>query len=433
MLLLYSLQLERREREGISVRRIAMCVVAAGALLSGSAQAQVLKITGPWLWMIAPTDAGVGGAASTDKDQLDKASGGKVTEDGVAKNGAKEGDAVGKLKWTLGEISDKGGNNVNDTVTKIGLGAGDVNDHSSYALITIEAANEQKSKTMWVGSDDSIKVWLNGAVVHKNAIDRGADNFQDQFKVDLKKGDNLLLVKVSERGGGWSMFAGIEAAFKAAGKDYDPAKAPKEPSKIEGPWLWMMVPTDGPGGAAATNQDSLALATAKEKVKWDEATVAKEGVEEGDAVGKLTWTAGKIAPVGGDNVNAVMNALKLGAGDINDHSSYAWINVVSPADGKRKLLAGSDDSVKIWINGEVAHVNAVNRGAGNFQDEKEVTLKKGDNSLLVKVSERGGGWSMFVGFDPDGDLKYNLDSKKFRAVEAAGKLPTFWGDLKHAQ
>jgi len=56
---------------------------------------------------------------------------------------------------------------------------------------------------MFVGSDDSIMVWLNGEEVHKNNINRGAGNFQEHFKVSLKKGDNPLLVKVGESDGGW--------------------------------------------------------------------------------------------------------------------------------------------------------------------------------------------------------------------------------------
>ena len=42
------------------------------------------KITGPWLWMIAPTEPGQGGAASIDIDSLAVASGGAVTEADVA-------------------------------------------------------------------------------------------------------------------------------------------------------------------------------------------------------------------------------------------------------------------------------------------------------------------------------------------------------------
>ena len=55
------------------------------------------KITGPWLWMIAPTPLGQGGAASTDVDSLAAASRGSVTEAAIATNGATEGDAVGRF------------------------------------------------------------------------------------------------------------------------------------------------------------------------------------------------------------------------------------------------------------------------------------------------------------------------------------------------
>ena len=168
------------------------------------------KITGPWLWMIAPTDHNQGGAPSIDIDSLATVSRGAVTEADVAANGANEGDRVGNFVWTLGDISPTGSNNINDTVTEIGLGEGDINDHSAYALFSLTSDADQTGVRMLVGSDDAIKVWLNGEVVHKNAINRPASDFQDTFQVDLKKGDNLLLVKVSERAGGWSMFVGID-------------------------------------------------------------------------------------------------------------------------------------------------------------------------------------------------------------------------------
>ena len=176
------------------------------------------KITGPWLWMIAPTEVGQGGANSNNVDSLANASSGNVTEADVATNGAKEGDVVGNKVWTLGEISATGDDNVTDLVNAIGLGRGDVDDHSSYALITLESAIARSGVTMRAGSDDSVKVWLNGEVVHNNPINRGANDFRDRFKVDLKKGDNLLLVKVSERGGWWSMFVGIDAEVNAVYK-----------------------------------------------------------------------------------------------------------------------------------------------------------------------------------------------------------------------
>ena len=168
------------------------------------------KITGPWLWMIAPTELGQGGAASTDVDSLAVASGGTVTETAVAINGAAIGDRVGNYAWTPAEISADTGD-INEVVNNIDFAQGDVDDHSSYALISFTSATALSGVRMYVGSDDSIKVWLNGEVVHINPIDRGALDFQDLFQVDLVAGKNLLLVKVSERAEAWKMFVGIDA------------------------------------------------------------------------------------------------------------------------------------------------------------------------------------------------------------------------------
>jgi hypothetical protein len=82
--------------------------------------------------------------------------------------------------------------------------------------------------------------------------------------------------------------------------------------------------------------------------------------------------------------------------------------------------------VKVWLNGEVVHTNAVNRGAGDFQDDFKVNLVNGPNVLLVKVSERGGGWSMFAGV---GGV-WTLGTGDPVSVEPTGKLFTTWGSLK---
>ena len=190
-------------------------------------------IVGPWLWMIAPTPAGRVGAASTNVDSLALASNRTVTEARIARNGASEGDRVGNRKWTLARIRNEGisnlfgiseeVDNVTDVVNRIGWAEGDVNHHSSYALITLESATAQRNVTMYVGSDDSIKVWLNGRIVHRDPINRGGGGFQDSFQVNLKKGDNLLLVKVNETTGNWSMFVGVDADVRAVYKEPVPA------------------------------------------------------------------------------------------------------------------------------------------------------------------------------------------------------------------
>ena len=167
-------------------------------------------IEGPWLWMIAD-------GSDIDADNLAIASGGRMTEDHVAKYGVNEGDSLGGLQWTPGAIQPTvrclflglwcESNNINELVNAIGLSTDrDINYYSAYALINIVSPRDQNGVLMGVGSDDAVKVWLNGEVVHRNNVDRGTEGIQDYFRVNFKAGDNLLLVKVCENRGKWGMF-----------------------------------------------------------------------------------------------------------------------------------------------------------------------------------------------------------------------------------
>ena len=245
----------------IHMKKILIAVLAlllTATLFVTNATAQE-KITGPWLWMISPTEPGLGGAASIDIDSLVVASGGAVTEAAIAANGARAGDLVGNYVWTFGEISATGGDNINDCLNRIGMTNGNVDDHSSYALFQFQADTALHGVTMHVGSDDAIKVWLNGAVVHNHPVDRGASDFQDTFPVNVVAGENLLLVKVSERGGGWSMFVGMDTAaapIRVSIVD-PPIQEPVQPQVVETPvqellrvpWLVSLIyfrPSDRP-------------------------------------------------------------------------------------------------------------------------------------------------------------------------------------------
>jgi Leucine-rich repeat (LRR) protein len=168
------------------------------------------KIVGPWLWMIAPTDEKpTSNTVRSGIDFLAQISGGSVTETQIATEGAINGSPVGTKAWTSAKISPTGSNNINDIVNKIGWGSGDVDYHVAYGSIQLYSA-EQQQTTMLVGSGDSVKVWLNGTVVHTYAGDRWSDNYQDRFAVTLQEGINTLLVAVYESWGGWSGFFGFE-------------------------------------------------------------------------------------------------------------------------------------------------------------------------------------------------------------------------------
>ncbi len=167
------------------------------------------KITGPWLWMIVSTGNNSGAsAAKSGVDFLARASEGEVTEIKVATHGATEGNPVGSKVWTIGELSATGGNNLNAMANATGLGVGDINEHVAYGFLTLESPREQQT-TMLIGSDDAVKVWLNGELVHYNPITRGSSGYQDRASVTLTEGKNVLLIAVYEGGGGWSGFFGF--------------------------------------------------------------------------------------------------------------------------------------------------------------------------------------------------------------------------------
>ena len=168
------------------------------------------KIEGPWLWIIAPTDGMSGSkAAASGRDFLAEVSDGEVTELEIATEGAVAGEPVGNKVWTVGELSRRGGNNINDLVNATALGLGDINHHVAYGSIAVESLSRQRTK-MFVGSGDAVKVWLNGVLVHDKPVDRDADDYQADFPVTLEEGTNILLVAVYEGEGWWSGFFGFD-------------------------------------------------------------------------------------------------------------------------------------------------------------------------------------------------------------------------------
>ena len=184
--------------------------------------AQVTKtydyIQGPWLWMIAP-------GSDIDTDYLAVESDGAITEAQVTQNGVNEGDTLGELQWTSGRIHPSyrcgwflcRSNNVQHVVNVTGLSSvQNLNHYTAYAFINIVSQHAQNNVRMGVGSDDAVKIWLNEKVVHRNNVNRGTSGLQDWFRVNLKAGNNLLLVKVCEDWENWGLFFKIYTDFETS-------------------------------------------------------------------------------------------------------------------------------------------------------------------------------------------------------------------------
>jgi len=74
--------------------------------------------------------------------------------------------------------------------------------------------------------------------------------------------------------------------------------------------------------------------------------------------------------------------------------AYLRTRVWSPKEQKAQLEIGSDDGVKVWLNGQIVHANNATRPASPGQDKAQVTLKEGWNALLVKLTQSGGEWAL---------------------------------------
>jgi hypothetical protein len=72
--------------------------------------------------------------------------------------------------------------------------------------------------------------------------------------------------------------------------------------------------------------------------------------------------------------------------------AYAWAQVEMPEQANAVLGIGSDDCVKVWLNGKLVHENRAGRGVIADSDRVPVTFKKGKNQLVLKILNYGGPW-----------------------------------------
>jgi CubicO group peptidase (beta-lactamase class C family) len=88
---------------------------------------------------------------------------------------------------------------------------------------------------------------------------------------------------------------------------------------------------------------------------------------------------------------------------------YAFCHIYSAKEQEMHFLLGSDDAVKVWVNGELVHSNYVARGVKRGEDKFGVKLNKGLNRVLLKVTQGANEWGFVVEV---------LDAEGYAALEA---------------
>jgi CubicO group peptidase (beta-lactamase class C family) len=85
--------------------------------------------------------------------------------------------------------------------------------------------------------------------------------------------------------------------------------------------------------------------------------------------------------------------LRVGSNPSDYAIAYAWSEIEWPEKTKGVLGLGSDDAVKVWLNGKLVHENWSARPCTPDDDIVPVEFDAGKNRLLLKVQNIRGDWS----------------------------------------
>jgi putative membrane-bound dehydrogenase-like protein len=110
--------------------------------------------------------------------------------------------------------------------------------------------------------------------------------------------------------------------------------------------------------------------------------------------GGKKWRAVQAEPTGFLNLRAVFNKENI--------SAYALTHVHSPRVQKVDVLLGSDDTVRLWVNGKLVHEHDKPRSARPDEDRVRVKLKKGWNAVLARVANLTHEHGLYLRFAGDG-------------------------------
>ena len=368
------------------------------------------------------------------------------------------------------EGSNSGGkvwNKIDSTADRVDLATvfGNPTMCAGYAHIYVYSPTATAAQ-LWLGSDNGIKVWVNGSNIWTNDSTRGYTADQDKVRINLNSGWNKLFVKVSQYGGNWCFSAKIcdSSGNNISGITYalNPPVSSGAPvisdvtitaagstARIE--WntdkpcdtvvdfgtttsLGTEVSSSTPVTHHVVNLSRLTDGTtyhvkigstdASGNTSWDgphtfrtaggsftslsyirtwllngyysntnnstrlstDYLRGEAGVVpvEGKVSGSKTWTKYSLP-------NGFINLAQI-AGNPIQCAGYASVYVYSPKAQRVNLWLGSDNGIKVWLNGSNIWTKDSGRGYIADQDKLTMNLNTGWNKLLVKVSQYGGNW-----------------------------------------
>jgi alpha-galactosidase len=139
----------------------------------------------------------------------------------------------------------------------------------------------------------------------------------------------------------------------------------------------------GPFKSTAEKQIDLNFAT---PVEADFLKRGDGSIDLSTTYAGLKWKKIKASPKNG----FVSCTVELG--DVEWCVGYGYAEIESIHARETVLRCGSDDGIKIWVNGTVVHTNDTMRGFMSNSDEATIQLKSGINRIFIKLTNGAGGW-----------------------------------------
>lgn len=106
--------------------------------------------------------------------------------------------------------------------------------------------------------------------------------------------------------------------------------------------------------------------------------------------GPVSWVAHRQ-----EGVPAHVNLMGL-IGAMDNATAFVVTTIHADKAGPAEIRTGSDDGLRLWVNGEEVHANNTDRGAAVDDDIVPVTLKAGDNTLVAEICQNAGGWGFIL-------------------------------------
>lgn len=238
-----------------------------------------------------------------------------------------------------------------------------------YAHIYVHSP-AARAADLLLGSDDGIKVWLNGNEVCTHDVYQGWSADQFTHPVTLDEGWNSLLCKVSQGGGNYEFSARLS---DPSGENFEDLQyRVVDPMADGGEFIYSWILNGFHPDDSGNFWDYLTT-------NYLEVPEETLNPEEGDENGGQIWTA--------NNSFGPFIDLDSYSGGENFGVCYAFTRIYSETDKSCQLWMGYDEGARVWLNG--SEVLYDNRNGTYVQDMTrfDVDLIAGENRLLVKVSE----------------------------------------------